>query len=103
MSEIGVSHERADAQAAIRQRLDPVEPGQMSDVDEAIGLDHAAFHQVEKICAGREIDGAGLGCSGDRLGHAPWSDIIEPSHAALLRLAALRCCCASSTASVIPT
>ena len=34
--EIGIAHQRADADAAIGQPLDAVEPGQARDVDQAV-------------------------------------------------------------------
>ncbi len=61
MGKIGIANQRADAHAAIGKIFDPVETGKMRDVDEPIGLRHAALHQIEKICAGGEIGGAGCG------------------------------------------
>ena len=58
VGKIGIADQRADAHAAIGKVFDPVEAGKMRDVDKAIGLGHAAFHQIEKIGAGGEIDGA---------------------------------------------
>jgi hypothetical protein len=58
VGKIGVAHQRADAHAAIGKIFDPVEAGKMRDVDEPIGLRYVALHQIEKIRAGGEIDGA---------------------------------------------
>ena len=55
---IGVAHQRADAHAAIGKIFDPVKAGKMRDIDEPIGLRYVALHQIEKIRAGGEIDGA---------------------------------------------
>jgi hypothetical protein len=74
----------------------------MRDVDQPIGMDDPAFHQVEKIGAGREIYGTGLACGCDGFTDGCWSNIFELFHAAFLRLASSRCFCASSTALVIP-
>ena len=68
MREIGIAHQRADANAAIGQTFDPVEPRQARDVDETVRTADAALHQVEQIGAGGEIGGAGLGGGRDGLG-----------------------------------
>ena len=60
VGKIGVADQRADAHAAVGKVFDPVEAGKMRDVDEPIGLRHAALHQIEKIGAGGEIGGAGF-------------------------------------------
>ena len=69
MREIGIAHQRADADAAVGQAFDPVEPGQTGDVDETVWTGDAALHQVEQVGAGGEIDGAGLGCGRDGVGN----------------------------------
>src|SRR5262249_16457027 len=100
--EIGIAYERADAHPAIGQLLDPVETGKMSDVDESVRCGHAALHKVEKVCAGREISGAGRSAGDDGITDRRWPDIVEPLHAPSLRLAASIARCACSTAPVIP-
>ena len=102
MSQVGIAHQRSDAQAAIGHVLDMPEPRQMRDVDQSIGADNPVFHQVEKIGAGREIDGTWLACSSDSLRDVRGPDIIENLHAAFLRLPSSTCFCAASTASVTP-
>jgi hypothetical protein len=62
----------------------------MRDVDEPLWLRHATFHQIQKICAGSEIGGAGYGGGGDGFGNRCRPDIIETVHATSLRLAASR-------------
>ena len=100
--EIGIAHQRADADAAIGQTFDAVEPRQARDVDETARTGDAALHQVEQVGAGREIGGARLGRGRDGVGDGRGPDIIEGLHAERLWSASTRLFCASSTASVIP-
>jgi hypothetical protein len=55
VGEIGVAYQRADPQGAIGQSLDAVEPGNMADVDDALGARGTDFHQVEQIGARGKI------------------------------------------------
>ncbi len=100
--EIGIAHERADADAAIGQMFDAVEPRQARDIDETARMGDSALHQVEQVRTGREIGGTwfGRGCDGVGDGRGP--DIVEGLHAERLRSATTRLFCTSSTASVIP-
>ena len=66
--EIGIANQRADADAAIGQTFDAVEPGQAGDVDETVRTRDPALHQVEQVGAGGEIDGAGFGGGRDGVG-----------------------------------
>jgi len=100
--EVGVAYECTDAHAAIGKPLDPIETRQPRDIDEPVGSDGAALHQVEQIGARGEIDGARLARSRDRFRNRRWSYIVEVFHAALLRFRVARVFCASSTASVMP-
>src|SRR3954468_20128845 len=102
MGEIGVADQRADADAAIGQMFDAIEPRQAGDVDETIRTADAALHQVEQIGAGREIDGPRLSCRSDGVGDRRRSDIIEGFHAERLWSDWASLSVASSTASVIP-
>ena len=49
--EVGIADQRADADAAIGQMFDTVEPGQPREVDETVRAGDAALHQVEQIGA----------------------------------------------------
>ncbi len=100
--EIGVANQRADADAAIGQTFDPVEPRQARDVDETVRTRDSTLHQVEQVGATRKIGGARFGGGRDGLGDRCGSDIIEGLHADRLWLASTRLFCTSSTASVIP-
>ncbi len=51
--EIGVAHERADAQTAIGRVVDRVEP-EAVDVDEVRRCLDLEFHEIEKIGAARD-------------------------------------------------
>ena len=102
MREIGIANQRADADAAVGQMLDAVEPGQPRDIDQTVRTGDAALHQVEQVGAASEIGGARLGRGGDGLRNGRGPDIIEGFHAERLWLAVARLCWASSTASVIP-
>src|SRR5690349_2211660 len=102
MGEIGVANERADADGAIGQMLDAIQPRQAGDIDQTIRAADAALHQVEQIGAGGKIDRTRLGCSGDRVGDRCGSDIIEGLHAERLWSDWASLLVASSTASVIP-
>ncbi len=102
MREIGIADERADADAAIGQTLDAVEPRQARDIDEPARPGDPALHQIEEIRAGSEIGGTWLRSGRDGVGDGRRPDIVEGVHAARLPLASARLFCASSTASVIP-
>ena len=56
MGEIGIADQRADADAAIGQMFDAIEPRQAGDVDETVRTADPALHQVEQIGAGSEIE-----------------------------------------------
>src|SRR6266853_6271865 len=102
--EIGIANQRADADAAIGQTFDAIEPGQTRDVDETVRTGDSAFHQVEQVGAGREICGTwfGRGRDGIRDGRGP--DAIDVVHAERRGSASTMSTttCASSTALVIP-
>src|SRR5437879_1654268 len=102
MGEIGVADQRADADAAIGQMFDAIEPRQARDVDETIRTADPALHQVEQIGAGREIGRSRLGCSGDGVGDRVGSDVIKGLHAERLWSDWARMFAASRTASLIP-
>src|SRR5437899_860125 len=102
MGEIGVADQRADADAAIGQMLDAIEPRQAGDVDETIRTADPALHQVEQIGAGREIGRTRHSRSGDGVGDRIGSNVIEGLHAERLWSDWARLFAASSTASVIP-
>ena len=69
MREIGIANQRTDAEAAVGQAFDAIEPGQARDVDQTARARDAALHQVEQIGAGREIGGARSGGGGDGIGN----------------------------------
>src|SRR6202048_3812069 len=100
--EVGIANQRADADAAIGQMFDAVEPRQMRDIDETAWTGYPALHQVEQVGTTSEIGGAGLGRGREGLRDGGWPDVIEVFHAERLSLASARLFCASSTASVIP-
>ena len=81
MREIGIAHQRADAQATVGESLDGIEPVEMGDVDEAIRPADIALHQIEQIGAGGEIGSTRLSGRRDGLGHCGRPDIIERFHA----------------------
>ena len=92
----------ADADSAIGQGLDAIEPLQPRDIDQTVGTGDAALHQIEKIGAAGEIGGAGYGGGRHGLTNRGRPDVIEGFHATSLRTVASSVFCASSTASVIP-
>src|SRR6266436_3370734 len=102
--EIGIANQRADADAAIGQTFDAIEPGQMRDVDEAVRTCDSAFHQVEQVGAGCEICGTWFGRGRDGVRNGGRPEIVEVFHAERLWSASTRSTmtCASSTALVIP-
>ena len=100
--EIGIANQRTDADAAIGQTFDAVEPRQPRDIDETVWTRDPALHQVEQVSAARKIGGARFGGGRNGLGDRCGSDIIEDLHADRLWLASTRLFCTSSTASVIP-
>src|ERR1700677_2794552 len=102
MPEIRVAPERSEANAASRERLDPIEPRKTIDVDEAARARDAALHQVEQVGAGGEIGGSGRRGSRDGLRNGRGPEIIEAVHATCLRSSSSSSLWASSTASVIP-
>jgi hypothetical protein len=85
IGEIGVAYTRANAHSAIRQRLDPVKPGQAADIDQPRRADDAALHQVNEVGAGRQIGATGGGGSRDGIRHGGRPDIVEAVHAASFR------------------
>ena len=88
--EIGIANQRADADAAIGQTFDAVEPRQARDVDETVRTGDPALHQVEQIGAGREIGGAWFGRGRDGVGDGGGPDIVESLHAERLWSASTR-------------
>ena len=81
MREIGVAHQRTDAQRPVGESLDLIEPVEMRDVDQPVRSADAALHEVEQVGAGREIDGARLRGSSNGLGDRRRPDIVERFHA----------------------
>ena len=61
MREVGVAHERTDAQQPSERRSIRSRPGKPREVDEAVRPRDSAFHQVEKVGAAREIGGTRRG------------------------------------------
>ena len=102
MREIGIAHQRTNAHATIGERLDAIESREPRHIDEKVRAAHAAFHEIQQVGAGGEIDRARLACGRDRVGNVSRPDILEAFHATRLSLASLRLFCTSITASVIP-
>ena len=80
IGEIGIGHERADAQAPAGRRLDLAE-GKPGDVDQRLGLLDIHLHEIDQIgAAGDEFGARAAGHQAHRLGDAAGPRILEIDH-----------------------